>query len=62
MTGVSRYALPALIVGAVGIAFSPIFVRLSEPGPTATAFHRAFLSLPLLWGWVWVFDPLPSRP
>jgi len=47
-----RFALPALVLGAVGIAFSPIFVRLSELGPTATAFHRAFLAFPVLWAWL----------
>jgi drug/metabolite transporter (DMT)-like permease len=32
-------------------SFSPIFVRLSELGPTATAFHRLLLALPVLWLW-----------
>lgn len=41
-------ALPALIGGAVGIAFAPIFVRLSQVGPTATAFWRLALAIPLL--------------
>ncbi|MDA0262435.1 MAG: EamA/RhaT family transporter, partial [Proteobacteria bacterium] len=45
----SRFALPALIAGAIGISFSPIFVRISELGPTATAFHRVFLAAPVLW-------------
>ncbi len=47
----ARIALLALTAGALGIAFSPIFVRLSELEPTATAFHRAFLALPALWLW-----------
>jgi drug/metabolite transporter (DMT)-like permease len=47
-----RYALPALVVGAVAIGFSPIFVRLSELGPIATGFYRLFLALPLLWLWM----------
>lgn len=46
-----RLALAALLCGAVGIAFAPIFVRLSELAPTATAFHRLFLALPVLWLW-----------
>jgi drug/metabolite transporter (DMT)-like permease len=46
-----RRALPALLVGAVAIGFSPIFVRLSELGPIATGFYRLFLALPLLWLW-----------
>ena len=44
-----RPALPALLLGAVFIALSPIFVRLSEAGPTATAFWRAALAVPVLW-------------
>lgn len=45
-------AFPALLGGAVCIAFAPIFVRLSETGPVATAFYRMALSLPLLWAWM----------
>ncbi len=41
--------LGALLLGAACIAFSPIFVRLSEAGPTATAFWRVALALPPLW-------------
>ena len=48
---IARIALAALLCGAVGIAFAPIFVRLSELGPTATAFHRLALALPALWLW-----------
>lgn len=44
-----RPALPALLLGATFIALSPIFVRLSEAGPTATAFWRTALALPALW-------------
>ncbi len=42
-------ALVALLLGAVCIAMSPIFVRVSETGPTATAFWRVALALPVLW-------------
>jgi drug/metabolite transporter (DMT)-like permease len=42
-------ALGALLVGAACIALSPIFVRLSEAGPTATAFWRVALAVPVLW-------------
>ena len=38
-----------VVGGAVCIGFAPIFVRLSEVGPVATAFWRMTLSLPLLW-------------
>ena len=47
-----RVALIALSAGAVAIAFAPIFVRLSEIGPTATAFYRFAFALPLLWAWL----------
>jgi drug/metabolite transporter (DMT)-like permease len=44
-----RRALPALLLGGVAIGCSPIFVRLSEVGPIATAFWRLALALlPLL--------------
>lgn len=48
----ARTALSALFAGAVGIAFAPIFVRLSELGPSATAFWRLTLALPPLLLWV----------
>src|SRR2546421_8423887 len=41
--------LAALLLGAACIALSPIFVRLSEAGPTATAFWRVALAVPALW-------------
>lgn len=47
-----RLALLALLSGAAAIGFSPIFVRLSESGPTATAFWRLALALPALWLWM----------
>jgi len=45
-------ALFALCGGAVGVAFAPIFVRLSYVGPSATAFWRLTLALPALWLWM----------
>ena len=47
-----RLALPVLLLGAVLISLSGIFVRISELGPTATAFHRLFLALPIFWLWM----------
>ncbi|HEY0766622.1 MAG TPA: DMT family transporter [Steroidobacteraceae bacterium] len=44
-------ALIALFAGALAIGSSGIFVRLSETGPTATAFWRGLLALPLLAVW-----------
>ncbi len=40
--------LICLILGAIGIGFAPIFVRLSEVGPFATGFWRVTLALPML--------------
>ncbi|HEU4351740.1 MAG TPA: DMT family transporter [Burkholderiales bacterium] len=42
-------ALAALLAGATCIALSPIFVRVSEAGPTATAFWRVAIAVPALW-------------
>lgn len=39
-----RWALAALLLGAVAIGSSPIFVRLSEVGPVSTAFWRVSLA------------------
>jgi len=43
-----RLAILALVAGALAIAFAPIFVRLSETGPAATAFWRVALAVPVL--------------
>jgi drug/metabolite transporter (DMT)-like permease len=45
-------ALPALLCGATGIAFAPLFVRFSEIGPSATAFWRLALAWPFLFLWL----------
>lgn len=58
----ARNALVILLTGAMGIAFAPIFVRLSELGPTATAFHRLLLALPALWLWQHLESRGPRRP
>jgi drug/metabolite transporter (DMT)-like permease len=47
----AKIAFAALIAGALAIALSPIFVRVSELAPTATAFWRVALALPLLIAW-----------
>jgi drug/metabolite transporter (DMT)-like permease len=44
-------ALIALFAGALAIGSSGLFVRWSETGPTATAFWRGCLALPLLALW-----------
>ena len=48
---VARFSLPALIAGGIAIGFAPIFVRLSQVGPSATAFWRIILALPALLVW-----------
>ena len=50
-SGTQRLAFIALFLGAGAIAFSPIFVRLSELGPVSTAFYRVALALPAFWLW-----------
>lgn len=54
-TGLSRdpniIAFAALILGAVAMGASPIFVRFAEVGPLTSAFWRVALALPALWLW-----------
>ena len=44
-------AMTALIIGAMAMAISPVFVRLADVGPFASAFWRVALALPVLWLW-----------
>jgi drug/metabolite transporter (DMT)-like permease len=39
------YAFPALLLGGISVGCAPILVRLSEVGPSATAFWRVSLAL-----------------
>ena len=48
----SRAAFLCLLAGGCAIAFAPIFVRLSDTGPVASAFWRTALAAPLLWLWL----------
>jgi drug/metabolite transporter (DMT)-like permease len=48
---VRNVALAALALGGCAIAFAPIFVRVSETGPTASAFWRVALAVPFLGIW-----------
>ena len=47
-----RHAVTVLLLGAACISVAPIFVRVSEVGPSATAFYRLLLALPVLWLWM----------
>jgi drug/metabolite transporter (DMT)-like permease len=49
----SRVAFICLLAGGCAIAFAPIFVRLSDTGPVASAFWRCALAAPLLWPMMW---------
>ena len=42
----------ALVLGAVAMGASPVFVRLADVGPFASAFWRMALAIPVLWGWM----------
>ncbi len=53
-------AVIAAIMGSSFIALSPLFVRFSEVGSTATAFYRFFFALPLAWT-LMIFDNLKSK-
>lgn len=45
-------AFAALCLGAVAMGISPVFVRLAEVGPYASAFWRVLLALPVLYAWM----------
>lgn len=47
----NRVAFVCLLAGGCCIAFAPIFVRLSDTGPVASAFWRCALAVPVLWIW-----------
>jgi len=53
--------LVALLAGATAIASAPLFVKVSETGPVATAFWRVFLALPLLWLWTLASEGLARQ-
>ncbi|MFQ5625822.1 MAG: DMT family transporter [Methyloligellaceae bacterium] len=50
----TAFALPfaALVLGAVAMGASPIFVRMADVGPFASAFWRMALAVPVLWLWL----------
>ena len=56
----SRVAFLCLLAGGCAIAFAPIFVRLADTGPVASAFWRCALAVPLLWFWVLAKQKIPS--
>jgi drug/metabolite transporter (DMT)-like permease len=48
----NRVAFLCLLAGGCAIAFAPIFVRLSDTGPVASAFWRCALAVPVLFIWL----------
>ena len=56
----AKLALPVLLLGAMLISFSAIFVKASELGPVATGFYRMFLALPVFA--VWMGHEASGRP
>lgn len=58
-----RLAILALMLGATAIGFAPLlakFAMLEGVGPTASAFWRFLLALPLLWAWS-ALEKTPDR-
>lgn len=49
---VQAAAFIALVMGAIAMGVSPLFVRLADVGPFASAFWRAGLALPALYVWM----------
>ncbi len=49
-------AFIALLAGALALGISPVFVRLADVGPFASAFWRALLALPILFLWMKIAD------
>jgi drug/metabolite transporter (DMT)-like permease len=57
---VETLAFVCLLAGGCAIAFAPIFVRLSDAGPVASAFWRTAIAAPILWVWALRADPKPA--
>lgn len=56
----TTFAFAALVVGAFAMGASPIFVRLADVGPYASAFWRCVLALPFLALWA-ISEPKENR-
>ena len=56
-------AFLALVLGAVAMGISPIFVRYAnaDVGPFASAFWRVFLALPILYAWMRIEEARQPR-
>lgn len=54
-------AFLGLVLGSILMGMSPMFVRLADVGPFASAFWRVFLALPPLWLWMRMASEPPSN-
>jgi drug/metabolite transporter (DMT)-like permease len=52
----------ALVVGALAMGVSPIFVRLADVGPFTSAFWRVALALPALYAWMRLSERGRGKP
>jgi drug/metabolite transporter (DMT)-like permease len=55
-------AFLALVLGAMAMGISPIFVRFAEVGPFTSAFWRVALAIPALWIWSRLERQPDARP
>src|ERR1700721_1276569 len=52
----------ALVIGALAMGASPIFVRLADVGPFTSAFWRVALALPVLYLWMRISERGQTQP
>jgi drug/metabolite transporter (DMT)-like permease len=52
----------ALVLGALAMGISPIFVRLADVGPFTRAFWRVALALPVLYAWMRISERGQAQP
>ena len=62
MSRAAKLGALTLALGIIGISFSPIFVKLSEVGPTATAIYRMGFALPAMAAWMMLEARAPFAP
>jgi len=58
---ISSSSFSLLVIGALLLSLSPIFVRLSEVGPIATGLYRMSLALPAFWIWMIIQNRSETR-
>lgn len=52
----------ALVIAAIAMGLSPIFVRLADVGPFTSAFWRVALALPVLYAWMRMSERRRTKP